>query len=173
MKPVTTAASGKARGIAGKHLAVSLGAETHGIPVRLVREIIRAQKITPLPEAAAIIEGVINLRGSLIPIADLRVLFGIPATFGETTCFVVINLPRPGERTVPLGLIVDSVLEVAEVPDSQIEPPPAFGSGEISAPLSGIAKMNGRVMPLLDVQRLFETLTAPGATVAGPASAAP
>lgn len=142
--------------LAGKYLVVTLGDETIGLPVSLVREIIRAQKVTPLPERSTKLEGVINLRGRIIPIADLRMRFGQPSAFGETTCFVIVNLPSARGGTAPLGLIVDSVEEVTQLPMSAIEPAPESMGLAGSSCLLGIAKADGRVMPLVDVGRLFE-----------------
>src|SRR6476620_2000849 len=98
--------------LAGKYLTVVLENEAYGIGVLKVREIIRMQKITPVPQMPTFVKGVINLRGRVIPIVDLRVKFGLKAEFAERTCIVVVQVKLPQEHTVQMGLIVDSVDEV-------------------------------------------------------------
>src|SRR5437879_1422305 len=94
--------------LAGKYLTVVLDNEAYGIAVLKVREIIRLQKITPVPQMPAFVKGVINLRGRVIPIVDMRVKFGLKAEFAERTCIVVVQVAMSAESTVQLGLIVDS-----------------------------------------------------------------
>src|ERR1041384_5412321 len=114
--------------LAGKYLTVVLDNEAYGIAVLKVREIIRLQKITPVPQMPAFVKGVINLRGRVIPIVDMRVKFGLKAEFAERTCIVVVQVKLPSEQTVQMGLIVDSVEEVVTLQATEIEPTPDFGA---------------------------------------------
>lgn len=147
--PVAAAAS-----LAGKYLTVALDHEAYGIAVLKVREIIRMQKITPVPQMPAFIRGVINLRGRVIPVIDLRVKFGLAAEVAERTCIVVVQIRLASEQTVPMGLIVDSVDEVVSLTDEEIEPTPEFGTQIDHTCLLGMAKVQGRVKTLLDIDRV-------------------
>jgi purine-binding chemotaxis protein CheW len=119
-----------------------------------VREIIRMQKITPVPQLPGFVKGVINLRGRVIPVVDLRVKFGLEAVFGERTCIVVVQVKLPSEQIVQMGLIVDSVEEVATLTDEEIEPTPDFGAKVDTTYLLGMAKVKGQVKTLLDIDRV-------------------
>ena len=139
---------------AGKYLTVVLEQESYGIAVLKVREIIRMQKITPVPQVPVFVKGVINLRGRVIPVVDLRVKFGLKAEFTERTCIVVVQV-RVGESSnVQMGLIVDSVEEVVNLAATEIEPTPDFGTRADTAYLLGMAKVKGQVKTLLDIDRV-------------------
>lgn len=140
--------------LAGKYLTVVLETEAYGIGVLKVREIIRLQKITPVPQMPAFVKGVINLRGRVIPVVDLRVKFGLRAEFGERTCIVVVQVKLPGEQIVQMGLIVDSVEEVVTLNAAEIEPTPEFGARISTDYLLGMAKVKGSVKTLLDIDRV-------------------
>lgn len=140
--------------LAGKYLTVVLENEAYGIGVLKVREIIRLQKITPVPQMPAFVKGVINLRGRVIPIVDMRVKFGLKAEFAERTCIVVVQVKLPTEQTVQMGLIVDSVEEVVTLQASEIEPTPDFGMKINTEYLLGMAKVKGAVKTLLDIDRV-------------------
>lgn len=139
--------------VAGKYLTVALEDESYGIPVLSVREIIRLSKITPVPQAPSYVSGVINLRGRVIAVIDLRVKFGLPADTTEHTCVVVVSVPCR-ERMVQLGLVVDSVEEVVTITAADIEETPDFGVKVDTAYLRGIAKTKGRVAMLLDINHV-------------------
>jgi purine-binding chemotaxis protein CheW len=139
--------------LAGKYLTVALDREAYGIGVLKVREIIRMQKITPVPQMPAFVKGVINLRGRVISIVDLRLKFGLKAEYAERTCIVVVQV-RSGEQVVPMGLIVDSVDEVVNLTRDDIEPAPDFGSAVNSDYLLGMAKIKNRVMTLLEIDKV-------------------
>lgn len=151
--PAATSSSAKAT-LAGKYLTVVLEDEAYGIAVLKVREIIRMQKITPVPQLPGFVKGVINLRGRVIPVVDLRVKFGLEAVFGERTCIVVVQVKLPSEQIVQMGLIVDSVEEVATLTDAEIEPTPDFGAKVDTTYLLGMAKVKGQVKTLLDIDRV-------------------
>lgn len=140
--------------LAGKYLTVVLENEAYGIGVLKVREIIRMQKITPVPQMPAFVKGVINLRGRVIPVVDLRVKFGVKAEFAERTCIVVVQVKLPTEQTVQMGLIVDSVEEVVTLQAGEIEATPEFGAKIDTSYLLGMAKVKGAVKTLLDIDRV-------------------
>lgn len=139
--------------LAGKYLTVVLADEAYGIAVLKVREIIRLQKITPVPQMPAEVKGVINLRGRVIPVVDLRVKFGLPAELAERTCIVVVQVRLASDHVIQMGLIVDSVEEVVTLTDKEIEPTPDFGTQIDTACLLGMAKVKGQVKTLLDIDR--------------------
>ncbi len=149
-----TAPAPVASSLAGKYLTVVLENEAYGIGVLKVREIIRMQKITPVPQMPTFVKGVINLRGRVIPVVDLRVKFGVKAEFAERTCIVVVQVKLPTEQTVQMGLIVDSVEEVVTLQAGEIEPTPEFGTRVDTTYLLGMAKVKGAVKTLLDIDRV-------------------
>ncbi len=130
--------------LAGKYLTVVLENEAYGIAVLKVREIIRMQKITPVPQMPGFVKGVINLRGRVIPVVDLRVKFDLKAEFAERTCIVVVQVKLPTEQIVQMGLIVDSVEEVVTLTNEEIEPTPDFGTKIDTSYLLGMAKVKGQ-----------------------------
>jgi purine-binding chemotaxis protein CheW len=140
--------------LVGKYLTVSLDNESYAIAVLKVREIIRMQRITPVPQVPVYVKGVINLRGRVIPIIDLRVKFGLKADFAERTCIVVVQVQLPSNKAVHMGLIVDSVEEVLNISAAEIEPTPEFGTRVDTSYLLGMAKIKGQVKTLLDIDRV-------------------
>lgn len=162
---MSTAASATSS-LAGKYLTVVLENEAYGIGVLKVREIIRMQKITPVPQMPAFVKGVINLRGRVIPVVDLRVKFGVKAEFAERTCIVVVQVKLPTDQTVQMGLIVDSVEEVVTLQAGEIEPTPEFGAKIDTAYLLGMAKVKGAVKTLLDIDRVVAPETVQAMTQA-------
>jgi purine-binding chemotaxis protein CheW len=154
MSSAPAAVSAAAKKQAGKYLTVVLDNEAYGIAVLKVREIIRLQKITPVPQMPAFVKGVINLRGRVIPIIDLRAKFGLKADFTERTCIVVVQVKLPTDQVVQMGLIVDSVEEVVNLTDEEIEPTPDFGTKVDTTYLLGMAKVKGQVKTLLDIDRV-------------------
>ena len=152
--------------LAGKYLTVVLDNEAYGIAVLKVREIIRMQKITPVPQMPAFVKGVINLRGRVIPVVDLRVKFGLKAEFADRTCIVVVQVKLPTEQIVQMGLIVDSVEEVVTLTNEEIEPTPDFGTKIDTSYLLGMAKVKGQVKTLLDIDRVVAPETVQAITPA-------
>ena len=137
---------------AGKYLTFKLGKEEFGIQVLHVREIMGIQDITGVPGTPAHLKGVINLRGKIIPVVDLRLKFAFPdAPFTQTTCIVVVQVVQEGEQTM-IGLIVDGVSEVLNLSGSDIENPPDFGEGVDTPFVLGIAKFKGTVKILLRIE---------------------
>ena len=129
-----------------------IGQETFGLPIAIVREIVRVPEITPVPNAPTYIEGVINLRGRIIPVVDLRKRFGGDiAELNKMSRVVVVEL-----ETRVDGLIVNSASEVLRIPPSQIEAPQnIFQEGEINF-ITGVGKLNGRLVMLLDLSKILE-----------------
>ena len=143
-----------AKTTANKYLTVTLENESYGMAVLKVREIIRLQKITPVPQMPSYVKGVINLRGRVIPIVDLRLKFGLKAEIAERTCIVVVQVNMVSGQTVQMGLIVDSVEEVVTLGADEIEPTPEFGTRIDTTYLLGMAKVKGQVKTLLDIDRV-------------------
>ena len=145
--------------LAAKYLTVVLENEAYGLNVLKIREIIRLQKITPVPQMPEFVKGVINLRGRVIPVVDLRVKFGLKAEFTERTCIVVVQVKMPSDQVVQMGLIVDSVEEVVNLTAGEIEPTPEFGAKIDTTYLLGMAKVKGQVKTLLDIDRVVSPET--------------
>ena len=148
-----TSTASPSENLAGKYLTLVLDRDAYGIAVLKVREIIRAQKVTPVPQMPPHIKGVLNLRGRVIPIVDLRVKFGLTADFSERTCIVVVHVQVAGQE-VQMGLIVDAVEEVVTLGRDEIEPTPDFGSALNTENILGMAKVKGQVKTLLDLDRV-------------------
>jgi purine-binding chemotaxis protein CheW len=140
--------------LAGKYLTVVLDGEAYGIAVLKVREIIRIQKITPVPQLPDYVKGVINLRGRVIPVVDLRTRFGLKAETTELTCIVFVQISVSADHAIQMGLVVDSVEEVVILGKDEIEPTPDFGAQINTEYLLGMAKVKGKVKTLLDIDRV-------------------
>lgn len=135
---------------AGKYLSFHLGEEEYAIQVLKVREIVKLQHITGVPETPAELKGVINLRGKVIPVVDLRLRFGLPEKeYSQRTCIIVVELGRAA--TGPMGIIVDEVSEVLTLQELDIQDTPDFGVGVETPYLLGMAKIQDRVKILLDI----------------------
>ena len=144
-------AAGEEDTMENKFLTFHLGPEDYGIEIRYVTEIIGVQKITDVPDMPDYIKGVINLRGKVIPVMDVRARFKLPArAYDERTCIIVVQV-----NGTAVGLVVDEVSEVANIARDQIEPPPRTGRGKSSRFFSGMGKMGDEVKILLDVERLL------------------
>lgn len=134
----------------GKYLVFQVGNEEFGIEIRHVTEIVGIQKINEVPDLPGYMKGVINLRGRVIPVMDIRARFNMSnRAYDERTCIIVVQVD--GETS---GLVIDQVKEVTEIADDQIELPPAR-AGQGGQYVKGIGKVNDEVKILLDVQRLF------------------
>ena len=138
----------------GKFLTFSLGRESYGLGILQVREIIRLPEITHVPCMPSYMRGVINLRGKVVPVADLRAKFGLPkGTQSERTCVIVVELAARGKSL--MGLMVDAVEEVSNIPPADIEPTPDFGVRLNIDYILGLAKVKGGVKTLLDIDRVI------------------
>ncbi|TXT46342.1 MAG: purine-binding chemotaxis protein CheW [Limisphaerales bacterium] len=142
--------------LAGKYLTFTLGHESYGIPVLKVREIIRHTNITAVPQLPDYVKGILNLRGKVIPIVDLRLKFRLGAAeIAERTCIVVVQVRRASGNRALMGLIVDGVEAVANIAARDIEPTPDFGTTLDTAYILGVAKLEGSVISLLDIDQVI------------------
>ena len=143
------------RAKAGLHLTFKLGEETYGIEILKVQEIIGIMAITHVPRTPDFVRGVLNLRGKVIAVIDLRLKFAMaPQEDTERTCVVVVQVLN-ADQVVTMGIIVDEVSEVLEVSAAQIEPPPSFGAAVDTDFILGMGKVGDRLVILLDVQRVL------------------
>lgn len=151
-------------GLAGKYLTFMLADEHFGLPILQVREIIGLMDITPVPRAPAHFRGVINLRGKIIPVVDLRRRFEFPpCELHERNCIVVVEMKLRGQGTA-MGILVDSVSEVLDIPAENIEPPPDFGCWLETEFILGMAKTEGAVRILLSIEYVLGNETLPTET---------
>jgi purine-binding chemotaxis protein CheW len=142
---------------AGKYLTFQLANEEFGIAVLKVREIMGIQDITAVPQTPAHIRGVINLRGKVIPVIDLRLKFGLAAAeYTQRTCIIVTQV-RGDSGLVFIGIIVDGVSEVLNLTAGEIEDTPDFGEAVTGRYLLGMAKVKGKVKILLDIDQVLSS----------------
>ena len=159
MNPSTqaAAASGAAAAPAGASqcLTFMLGGETFAIAILGIKEIIEYRAPTEVPMMPACVRGVINLRGAVVPVIDPLARFGKPSSaIGKRTCIVIVEIARDDERQV-VGVLVDAVSEVLEIPAADIEPPPSFGARIRSDFIAGMGKVRGKFVILIEAQRLL------------------
>src|SRR5579862_8185060 len=144
-----------ANALGGKYLTFALSQEEYGLPVLKVREIIKVMDITQVPQVPGHVRGVINLRGKVIPVVDLRLKFGFPSeACTERTCIIVVDVDLPSGK-VMMGIVVDSVSEVLNLTGTEIDAPPAFGDQVSTEYMLGLAKVKGAVKILLDLNRVL------------------
>ena len=138
-------------------VSFNLGSEDYAVEVLKVREIIRMTSITHIPNTPPSIEGIINLRGKVIPVVDLRLKFRMPpAEYTQRTCIIVVDVAGDGNRML-MGIVVDAVSEVSNIQPGDIETTPDFGEGVAIPYLLGIAKCKGKVKILLDIDKVLTT----------------
>jgi purine-binding chemotaxis protein CheW len=157
MNPSTTPESHRQHDAAkpGKYLVITLGGESYGIPVLSVREIIRLCPITPVANMPPHVRGVINLRGKIIPLVDLRARFHLPAAEEhDRTCIVVAQLGGGAGASRLYAVVVDGVEEVASFTTDDIEPTPDFGGAIDARFITGMAKSGHLVRMLIDLDRI-------------------
>jgi purine-binding chemotaxis protein CheW len=141
--------------VAGKYLTFALAAEEYGLPVLKVREIIKMMDITAVPQVPEFVKGVINLRGKVIPVVDLRLKFGFPVQeYTDRTSIIVVEV-AVGDVRILTGIVVDAVSEVLNIAAEEIEPTPDFGGQVRTDYMKGIAKVKGTVKILLDLDRVL------------------
>lgn len=149
---------------AGKYLTFALGDEEYGLPVLKVREIIKILDITAVPQVPTHVKGVINLRGKVIPVVDLRLKFGFAQQeYTERTCIIVVEVALASAK-VMMGIVVDAVSEVLNITDVEIENTPEFGDQVSTDYIQAMAKVKGQVKILLDLDRVLGADT--GSTLA-------
>jgi len=140
---------------AGKYLAFQLGNEEFAVQVLRVREIMGIQEITAVPHTPNYVKGVINLRGKVIPVVDLRLKFGLPEIeYTQRTCIIVAQIANRSSKLL-IGIIVDCVSEVLTLQAADIEDTPDFGSGVELPYLLGMAKVKAKVKILLDIDMVL------------------
>jgi purine-binding chemotaxis protein CheW len=132
-------------------LTFTLQEEEYGVDILRVQEIKGFSRITPIPNTPPCVRGVMNLRGTIVPIVDLRLTFGMPRV--EYTQFTVIIVVMVGRKVA--GLVVDAVSDVLDLSKEQIEPPPELGAAIDTSFLTGLAKVDNRLITLLDMEQLL------------------
>lgn len=134
-----------------KYLTFRIAGDEYGVEIRCVIEVIGMQKITHVPDLPDFVRGVINLRGQVIPITDVRMRFGLEIRdYDDRTCIVVVNV-----NNTFVGLVVDTVSDVLDIPEENIEPPPKVSRKSGSHYIQGIGKKDEDVKIILDVQKLL------------------
>lgn len=145
----------------GKHLVFLLGGSCYGIPILEVSEINGIMDITAVPKMPSFIKGVINLRGKIIPVMDLRLKFGLPEKeYDKQTCIIIVNIQigeTIGKISKQMGIVVDTVSEVFDIPLSEIEAPPEYGTQVEEGFLSGIGKVKGKLVMLLNMKEILHS----------------
>jgi purine-binding chemotaxis protein CheW len=139
----------------GKFLTFLMANEKYGLEILKVREIIGMMKVTSVPMTPAFVRGVINLRGKVIPVIDLRLKFGMEAKADtERTCIILVHLAYTTQE-MTMGIIVDEVSDVLDINQNQIEPPPSFGPNIRTDFILGMGKVDQKVLTLLDIDRVL------------------
>ena len=143
--------------LSGKYITFKLADEVYAFEILKVREIIGMMEITRVPQSDAAIKGVINLRGKVNPVVDLRKIFGMSDTISTETAVIVIVQTLVGNDQFTMGVLVDEVLEVLNVEEADIEPPPNMGDFATTNQeyIMGVAKLEKRVIFLLDINSVF------------------
>lgn len=140
-------------GVGGEHqqyLTFRLGDETFALPILVTKEILEFPELTNVPLMAPCVRGVLNLRGAVVPVVDLAVRFGRPASVLTRRACVVILEIKSGDEWLDIGVLVDGVNQVIEIPRDQIEPPPNFGSKLRADFIKGMGKVDGHFVVVLD-----------------------
>lgn len=139
----------------GKYLTFVLDSEEYGIGILEIREIIGMMPVTPVPQAPDCVKGVINLRGKVIPVIDLRLKFGMePIDYTERTCIIVVEIEGQAEKVL-IGTVVDSVSEVLNINGGDIEDTPTFGANLKTDYILGMAKTDDNIKILIDIHRVL------------------
>ena len=139
----------------GKYLTFALASEEYGLEILKVREIIGYMDITAVPQTPAYVKGVINLRGQVIPVVDLRAKFGMETTdVTEETCIIVVEITQD-DRNISTGIVVDHVSEVLDIAGEDIEESPEFGSSVNTDFILGMGKIGDTVKILLDIDKVL------------------
>ena len=153
--------------LAGKYLTFELAGEVYGLQILKVQEIIGMMKITHVPRTPNFVRGVINLRGKVIPVVELRTKFDMPSTEDtDRTCIIVVQVEGNGTQVI-MGLLVDEVSEVVDIAAGQLEPPPSFGASVDTSFILAMGKVAERVVILLGVDQVLSTADLQKLTLAG------
>jgi purine-binding chemotaxis protein CheW len=147
----TSERTGAMSGMEGKYLTFELAGEEYGVEILKVKEIIGIMNITSVPQTPEFVKGVINLRGKVIPVIDLRLKFGMSLQeYNERTCIIVVDI-----NNMVTGIVVDSVSEVLNIKAEEIEETPSFGVKLYTEYILGMAKLKGQVKILLDIDKVL------------------
>jgi purine-binding chemotaxis protein CheW len=150
---MTTAADVETR--AGKYLTFKIATEEYGLEILKVQEIIGIMDVTRVPKTPEFVRGVINLRGKVIPVIDLRLKFGLESIEDtDMTCIIVVQIAS-GDQSMITGIIVDEVYEVLDIEGGQIEDSPSFGASVDTAFILGMGKVGEKVISLLDIDKVL------------------
>ena len=142
--------------LAGKYMTFQLADEAYGLEILKVREIIKLMDITRVPRTSEFMRGIINLRGKVIPVVDLRLKFGMAKTEATEQTVIIVVQCGSYERSLTMGILVDQVLEVLSIDAGQIEPPPSFGAAVFDTSfILGVGKTQDQVIFLLDIGRVL------------------
>jgi purine-binding chemotaxis protein CheW len=142
----------------GKYLTFSLADEHYGLEILCVQELVGLLPVTRVPRLPAFVAGVVNLRGRVIPLVDLRVCFGMPASaMDERTCVIVVRVERADDRSAAMGVIVDEVSDVVYLAQDVIEPTPEFGTSVDTSFVKGVGRLEDRVVLLLDIDQVLSS----------------
>jgi purine-binding chemotaxis protein CheW len=142
----------------GKYLTFGLGSEEYGLEILKVKEIIGIMNITAVPQTPKYVKGVINLRGKVIPVLDLRRKFGMDTIeYNDRTCIIVVDIASTSGKKTVMGIIVDSVSEVLNIKSEEIEDTPTFGVKLETDYILGMAKVKGGVKILLEIDKVLTT----------------
>jgi purine-binding chemotaxis protein CheW len=149
-------AAAKTQAFAGKYLTFVLDAEEYAVSVLKVREIIKVMDITSVPQLPSYVKGVINLRGKVIPVVDLRLKFGMAAKpYSERTCIIVVDVAVRSGSAVLMGVVVDSVSDVMNISADELAEPPDFGEAVDGNCVQALAKIKGTVKILLNLDSML------------------
>lgn len=141
--------------LGGKFLTFDMEGEEYGIPIQKVKEIIGIMDITSIPKTPQFIKGVINLRGKIIPVMDLRLKFGLSGKeYDHRTCIIVVEIELSSEKRL-MGIVVDTVAEVINVQSGDIEAPPQYGDDSEISFLVGMAKFKDKVILLINIEKVL------------------
>jgi len=156
IKTTGKGATDSAATLAGKYMTFKLGREEYALEILKVREIIGLMEITRAPKTHECIRGVINLRGKVIPVLDLRRKFGMESVDATDQTVIIVVQYALGDQDLTMGLLVDEVVEVLDIQAAQIEPPPTFGASSVETDfILGLGKADKRVIFLLDIGKVL------------------
>lgn len=143
---------------AGKYLTFGLADEHYGLEVLRVQEIVGLLPVTRVPRLPAFFAGVVNLRGRVIPVVDLRLAFGLSSSqMTERTCIIVVKVERSGTSATVMGMLVDEVSDVANLSDDAIEATPEFDTSIDTSFIKGVGRADDRVLLLLDIDKALSS----------------
>lgn len=141
----------------GQFLTFRLADEIFGVPIEMVHEVLDYVPVARVPGAVSFLKGVVNLRGAVVPVADIRIRFGMEATVNtENTCIIVVEVETLDEdELIPVGVLADQVLEVADIAKDDIQPRPEMGTGVPPKYLRGLGKVGEKFFMILDVEKVI------------------